>query len=85
MENKIKIGCTIYSFSYFYDLRLMDLEEILKKTHEMGYEGIEIVAAQMTPEYPNVSDAWIEEFKALLDKYQLHLVSWSAYIDMGIH
>lgn len=57
MENKIKIGCTIYSFSYFYDLRLMDLEEILKKTHEMGYEGIEIVAAQMTPEYPNVSDA----------------------------
>ncbi len=85
MENKIKIGCTIYSFSYFYDLRLMDLEEILKKTHEMGYEGIEIVAAQMTPEYPNISDAWIEEFKALLDKYQLHLVSWSAYIDMGIH
>ncbi|MDO5540757.1 MAG: TIM barrel protein [Eubacteriales bacterium] len=85
MAKDIKIGCTIYSFSYFYDLRLMDLEEILRKTHEMGYEGIEIVAAQMTPEYPNVSDEWIAEFKGLLDKYNLHLVSWSAYVDMGIH
>ncbi|MBQ8305170.1 MAG: TIM barrel protein [Blautia sp.] len=85
MAKDMKIGCTIYSFSYFYDLRLMDLEEILKKTHEMGYEGIEIVAAQMTPEYPNISDEWIAMFKGLLDKYQLHLVSWSAYVDMGIH
>ncbi len=85
MASDIKIGCTIYSFSYFYDLKLMDLEQILKTTHEMGYEGIEIVAAQMTPEYPNVSEAWLEKFRDLLDKYQLHLVSWSAYIDMGIH
>ena len=84
-NDKIKIGCTIYSFSYFYDLRLMDLEQILKKTHEMGYEGLEIVAAQMTPEYPNISDEWIAMFRGLLDKYQLHLVSWSAYVDMGIH
>ena len=84
MSKDIKIGCSIYSFTYFYDLRLMDLEDLLKTAHEMGYEGIEIVVAQMAPEYPNITDEWIKNFRELLDKYQLHLVSWSAYIDMGL-
>ncbi len=85
MNRDIKIGVSIYSFSYFYNLSLMDLEDLLRTSHEMGYEGIEIVAAQMAPEYPNVSDAWIASFKELLEKYQLKLVCWSAYIDMGLH
>lgn len=85
MSNDIKIGVSIYSFTYFYDLKLMNLEELLKTAHDMGYEGIEIVVAQMAPEYPNISDEWIAHFRELLDKYQLHLVSWSAYIDMGLH
>lgn len=85
MSNDIKIGVSIYSFSYFYDLNLLDLEDLLRTSHEMGYEGIEIVAAQMAPEYPNVSDEWIAHFKELLAKYQLKLVCWSAYIDMGIY
>ncbi len=84
MNNDIKIGVSIYSFSYFYDMKLMDLEELLKTASEMGYEGIEIVAAQMTPEYPNISDEWLDKFRKLLKKYNLKLVCWSAYIDMGI-
>ena len=84
MSKDIKIGVSIYSFTYFYDLKLMDLEDLLRTAHEMGYEGVEIVVAQMAPEYPNISDEWIAHFRELLDKYQLHLVSWSAYIDMGL-
>lgn len=85
MSKDIKIGVSIYSFTYFYDLKLMSLENLLRTAHEMGYEGVEIVVAQMAPEYPNISDEWIAHFRELLDKYQLHLVSWSAYIDMGLH
>jgi sugar phosphate isomerase/epimerase len=81
----IKIGVSLFSFSYFYNMQLMDLEALLKKSHEMGYEGIEIVLAQMAPDYPDISDAWIDHFKELLKKYELQLVCWSAYIDMGIH
>lgn len=84
MSKDIKIGVSIYSFTYFYDLKLMDLEQLLKTAHEMGYEGVEIVAAQMADGYPNVSDEWIANFRAMLEKYQLKLVSWSAYIDMGL-
>lgn len=85
MSKDIKIGVSIYSFTYFYDLKLMDLEQLLRTAHEMGYEGVELVAAQMADGYPNVSDQWIAQFRAMLDKYQLKLVSWSAYIDMGLH
>ena len=85
MSKDIKIGVSIYSFTYFYDLKLMSLEDLLRTAHEMGYEGVEVVVAQMAPEYPNISDEWIAHFRELLDKYQLHLVSWSAYIDMGLH
>lgn len=84
MSKDIKIGVSIYSFTYFYDLKLMSLEDLLRTAHEMGYEGVEIVVAQMAPEYPNISDEWIAHFRELLDKYELHLVSWSAYIDMGL-
>jgi len=84
MNNDIKIGVSLFSFSYFYDTQLLDLEGLLKTASEMGYEGVELVVAQMTPEYPNISDEWIGNFKELLKKYNLHLICWSAYIDMGI-
>lgn len=83
-ENNIKLGVSLYSFTSLYNTYKLDFEGLLKKASEMGYEGIEIVAAQMVPEYPNPSDEWLEEFKRLLKKYNLHLVCWSAYIDMGI-
>ncbi len=84
MNSDIKLGVTLFSFSGVYSQRRMDLEGILKTVHEMGYKGIELVAAQMVPEYPDPSDRWIGEFRNLLEKYSLELVTWSAYIDMGI-
>lgn len=35
MSKDIKIGVSIYSFTYFYDLKLMDLEDLLRTAHEM--------------------------------------------------
>lgn len=80
----IKLGISLYSFSTEFIHEKLDFEGILKKAHDMGYQGVEIVAAQMVPEYPYPSDAWLCECKALLAKYELEPVCWSAYIDMGI-
>ncbi|MBO5998737.1 MAG: sugar phosphate isomerase/epimerase [Lachnospiraceae bacterium] len=80
----ISLGLTLYSFSSEYINRKMNLEDILREARDMGYKGIEIIPAQMCPEYPYVSDAWIEELKALLVKYDLQPVCWSAYLDMGL-
>ncbi len=82
--NDIKLGISLYSFSTEFIHEKLDFEGILKKAHDMGYQGVEIVAAQMVPEYPYPSDEWLAECKALLTKYELEPVCWSAYIDMGI-
>lgn len=84
MKQPIKLGVSLYSFSTEYIHEKLDLEGILKKVHDMGYKGIEIVAAQMVPEYPYPSDEWLLYLKNLLEKYELEPVCWSAYIDMGI-
>ena len=78
------MGVSLYSFSTEYIQEKLDLEGVLKKTHDMGYKGVEIVAAQMVPEYPYPSDEWLYMFRDLLKKYDLEPVCWSAYIDMGI-
>ena len=80
----IKLGISLYSFSTEYIHEKLDFEGVLKKAKDMGYQGIEIVAAQMVPGYPYPTDEWLCECKALLAKYGLEPVCWSAYIDMGI-
>lgn len=83
-DNNIKLGVSLYSLSSEYTTEKLDLEGCLAKVKELGYEGIEIVAAQMVPGYPYPTDEWLNEFKSLLKKYELQPVCWSAYIDMGI-
>jgi len=84
MNNDIKIGVSLYSLTTQFIHEELDLEGCLKAVHDMGYKGVEIVAAQMVPEYPFPSDAWLYSFRGLLEKYDLEPVCWSAYIDMGI-
>ncbi len=84
MANKIQLGVSLYSFSTEFIHETLNFEQILEKAHNMGYRGVEIVAAQMVPNYPYPTDEWLAECKALLAKYELEPVCWSAYIDMGI-
>ena len=84
MSDRIKLGVSLYSFSTEYISEQLDFEGILAKAKAMGYQGIELVAAQMVPQYPYPSDAWLAYLKGLLAKYELEPVCWSAYIDMGI-
>ena len=84
MNQDIKIGVSLYSLSTPFIHEQLDLEGCLKAVHEMGYKGVEIVAAQMVPEYPFPSDEWLYHFRNLMKTYELEPVCWSAYVDMGI-
>ena len=85
MKRNIELCLTLYALSAEYTTGRMSLEDCLSKAREMGYKGIELVASQMIPEYPNPSRKWMDEFKGLLKKYDLEPVCYSAYIDMGTH
>ncbi len=83
-DSELKLSLSLYSLTPLYVTGELDFEGTLKAAHDMGYTGIEIVAAQMVPGYPNPDKKWLEALPGLLAKYDLHLVCWSAYIDMGI-
>jgi sugar phosphate isomerase/epimerase len=84
MAGTIKHGVTLYSFSNEYAGMTMDFEQILDEVKRMGYEGVEFIPSQMAPEYPYLSDGFLEYLKKTLADHGLQPVCWSAYIDMGI-
>lgn len=84
MNDKIELGVSLYSLTSEFVTEKMGLEDCLRAVAEMGFKGIEIVAAQTVPEYPNPSDKWLFEFRDLLAKYDLKPVCYSAYIDNGL-
>ena len=83
-NSKIQLSASLYSLSSYFVKEIYNLEECMKSVKDYGFKGIEIVAAQMVPEYPYPSDKWLGEFKDLLEKYDLQPICWSAYIDFGI-
>ncbi|RCX09868.1 xylose isomerase-like TIM barrel protein [Anaerobacterium chartisolvens] len=83
-KERIQLSASLYSLSSYYIKEIFSLEDCLREIRDYGFKGIEIVAAQMVPEYPNPSDKWLGEFKELLDKYELKPICYSAYIDYGI-
>jgi hypothetical protein len=81
----IDLSVSLYSFSINFFNKTYDLEMCIKKAAGMGYKGVEIVAAQMIPDYPNPSKEWCDWFSGLLKKYNMLPLCYSAYIDMGLH
>lgn len=81
----IDLSVSLYSFSIKFFDKSYDLEQCVKKAHELGFKGVEIVAAQMVDNYPNPTDAWCDWFTGILKKYEMEPISYSAYIDMGQH
>jgi len=83
MKHDIQLSLTLYSLSWEFCTGKLSLEDCLRKAKEMGYTGIEMVAAQTVPGYPYPSDEWVDEFNRLMKKYDLTPECYSAYIDMG--
>lgn len=80
----IQLGTSLYSMSSDFVLKKRDLEGCVASLRNMGFDGIEIVAAQMIPGYPIPSDRWIAEFRQLMAGYGMQPVCYSAYIDNGL-
>lgn len=80
----IKLCCSLYSFTEPFLAHEWSVEDCIIKAHELGFEGVELVASQMVPNYPYPTDAWIEWYKETLRKNNLKMVCWSAYVDVGL-
>lgn len=65
----LKRGVSLYSFQEETFLGKMTLEDCVAFAASIGAKGIEILPEQNLPGYPNITDAQIEEWHGLMDKY----------------
>ena len=62
-------GITLFSLGTPYLKGELDLEGVIRTAAELGAEGYEIVATQMIPSYPFVSDEFVEFINKCKEKY----------------
>ena len=82
--SRVKTGITLFSLGSPYLKGELDLEGVIRKAAEMGAEGYEIVAAQMIPSYPYVSDEFAAFINECKEKYGIGPVCYSANMDRGM-
>ncbi|MGU3644311.1 DUF6379 domain-containing protein [Microbacterium sp. C23T] len=79
-----KLGLTLYSASAEFRAGWYDFDGLLDRVAELGIgPGIEIVASQVLPTYPVVSDEFVAQWRAAFDKHGFDASSFGANLDMG--
>ena len=80
----IKLGVTLFSYTKEYCSGIFSFEDCVRYTAQMGLDGYEIVAAQMSPSYPYISDEFLGQVNALKAKYGISPICYAANTDMGM-
>ena len=80
----VKTGITLFSLTEPYVKGELDLEGVIRTAAELGAEGYEIVAAQMIPSYPYVSDEFVAFIEKCREKYGIGPICYSANMDRGM-
>ena len=77
----IKLGVSLYSYQDNYYFKRLDAEGAIAAAAGAGAEGIEIFSDMMIPEWPYVSDAWIDKWNAWMDRYDVNPVCLDHFSD----
>jgi len=83
-SDPFRLGLTLYSASAEFRAGWFDFDGLLDRVAELGIgPGIEIVASQMVPTYPVVSDDFLRTWRAAFDRHGFDASSFGANLDMG--
>ncbi|MFF2245100.1 sugar phosphate isomerase/epimerase family protein [Arthrobacter sp. NPDC058130] len=83
-EDPFSLGLTLYSASAEFRAGWYDFDGLLNRVAELGIgPGIEIVASQVLPAYPNVTDGFARSWQEAFDKHGFTASSFGANLDMG--
>lgn len=79
-----QLGLTLYSASAEFRAGWFDFDGLLDRVAELGIgPGIEIVASQVLPTYPVVSDEFVRTWREAFDRHGFVASSFGANLDMG--
>lgn len=83
-EDPFSLGLTLYSASAEFRAGWYDFDGLLNRVAELGIgPGIEFVASQVLPTYPNVTDDFVRSWQRAFDKHGFTASSFGANLDMG--
>lgn len=83
-ENNIKLGVSLYSYQDNYYFKKYDLEGCLAAAAGTGATGIEIFSDAMIPEWPYITDKFIDQWKGMLYRYGLEPVCLDHFSDRAM-
>ncbi|WP_375195318.1 sugar phosphate isomerase/epimerase family protein [Sphingobium sp.] len=76
-----KRGVSLYSFQEELFLGTMTVEDCVAFAASIGANGIEILPEQNMPGFPNIDDATIDHWLAMMDKYGTMLTCYDMFLD----
>lgn len=83
-DDPFQLGLTLYSASAEFRAGWYDFDGLLDRVADLGIgPGIEIVASQVLPEYPVVTDDFARTWRAAFDRHGFDASSFGANLDMG--
>ena len=81
----VKRGVSLYSFQEEYFLHQASLEDLIARSAEMGALGIETIAEQMMPGFPNIPDDFYRMWQGWMEKYGTHATAHDMFADTKLH
>ncbi|WP_432543779.1 C-glycoside deglycosidase beta subunit domain-containing protein [Kineococcus sp. SYSU DK002] len=83
-SDPFRLGLTLYSASAEFRAGWYDFDGLLDRVAELGIgPGIEIVASQVLPTYPVVSEEFVASWRSAFDRHGFTASSFGANLDMG--
>jgi sugar phosphate isomerase/epimerase len=70
-NHDIKLGVSLYSYQDTYYFHKHDLEGCLAAAAGAGAEGIEVFPEAMMPEWPYISDTFVDRWNGWMERYDL--------------
>jgi len=79
----IKRGVSLYSYQQAQFFRQMDWKAQVAEVHDhLKTDGIEIIDESLIRDYPNPSDAFVEEWNSYIAKYNMNPVTMDVFLDV---
>lgn len=76
-----KRGVSLYSFQEELFLGQMSVEDVVAFAASIGANGIEILPEQNMPGFPNIDDAMVNQWLAMMDRHGTTLTCYDMFLD----
>jgi sugar phosphate isomerase/epimerase len=81
----IKRGVSLYSYQDHFYLGKLDLEDCIAAVAGCDAEGFEVAPEMMIPEFPTISDAFVDKWHGWMQRYDVTPAVITSFADRAMH